>query len=763
MPLAKQRSVIGGSNRRTVTSAPSHPRPQRSPFNGKVLHPDLHPSSSADTINSNEYEARRRAPRDMKHSVSRDRLEVERSQWLEEAKRPHRPGSAHTMRSTFEEAEPSTGSASTLSGQQEYALGVMTDFFATRPLEQMRNAFRDADKDGSGELDLAEFQLAVRNMGSKLTDKDAKALFAIADEDRSGTLGIDEFFINFRHDQWPRERFFWSKQCGGDKTLNRDDRHALNAKLNVDQQLPAKKSTADIMKVLAEKVAVKGSAEKVFRVLDTNLNGSLDVSEIAEAIRPFEIDVDDKQAAEVLAEINRIAGKDRLDADLEYHNFAASFNSSLPPERMGSIAFQPPRSSDIVRRRQPIDADPKALGEVRSLESIPSAIETVSHMASLSTLPIAPPLDKTAFRAPRSDQEREAQQQGAARYDQMSGWRGETGSGHDYGGLMGKEIMKVGRDIDWTVDNANRPPPSLYESATKVNSGASMPQRSASRSMPNLTPLERPATGALGDDKENTSGGGGGAAASSGPDKSDSQKKLHWALGDPSELQRAFSLNTHDGKYSSGQLSNSTTRSRLALAHELAGSRSTLECLYPGRASHHHTDDAERFRHTSSIASLRSISGNARPLQDPRVTEEVEWRKIKIRERGERDAERDSTHQLRNQAFDNKVAAILDARTRVKASLDRRRGERQLCFLTRDMENGKAPIVVEAPARPGWGGAPPHMTSHWRTIAGHLTDPPPRVNAGVASVYGRRSFPERGNTPDGRPGLVSWGGSHQAL
>ena len=49
-------------------------------------------------------------------------------------------------------------------------------------------AFRRADKDGSGKLDLEEFQQVVREMN--LTDKDAKALFAIADDDRSGTLSI---------------------------------------------------------------------------------------------------------------------------------------------------------------------------------------------------------------------------------------------------------------------------------------------------------------------------------------------------------------------------------------------------------------------------------------------------------------------------------------------------------------------------------------------------------------------------------------------
>ena len=240
--LAKQRSVIGGSNRRAVSAAERTP-PVRSPFlgpRGNVLAPDLHPSESTDTISTNLTEPRRRAPRDLPRSASRDTIQMDKERWLMESKRP---ASVIPEMNKKREAQAAADandtftSRTTLSGHQEYALQIMTDFFSTRPLEQMRNAFRDADKDNSGQLELAEFQLAVRNMGSKLTDKDAKTLFKIADMDGSGTLGIDEFFINFRHDQWPRERFFWAKNCGGDANLTKEDRRKLNATMNVDQQV----------------------------------------------------------------------------------------------------------------------------------------------------------------------------------------------------------------------------------------------------------------------------------------------------------------------------------------------------------------------------------------------------------------------------------------------------------------------------------------------------------------------------------------------
>ena len=41
------------------------------------------------------------------------------------------------------------------------------------------------------------------------------------------TLSIDEFFLNFRHDKFARERFFWGKQCGGDAELSKRERTDL--------------------------------------------------------------------------------------------------------------------------------------------------------------------------------------------------------------------------------------------------------------------------------------------------------------------------------------------------------------------------------------------------------------------------------------------------------------------------------------------------------------------------------------------------------
>ena len=586
-----------------------------------------------------------------------------------------------------------------LSGPQETALQVMTDFFSTRPLAQMRNAFRDADIDNSGELDLEEFQLAVRNMNTTLTDKDAKTIFLLADQDGGGTLGIDEFFNNFRHNKWPREKFFWDKQCGGGENLTKTERKQLQAKLDEAQQGKARKRTMDILKVLEEKVENHGSAEKVFRVLDTNLNGSLEVNEIADAIRPYEIYIDDEQAADVLTKINEIAGKPPL-TDLTYNSFALAFNSTQPPSKLGGNFTAP----GDRRRRKPTGGEdfdaPRRLGQ----------LETIDQMKSISTLDPAGPLDHSASRGALTDQERALEDAQRTRYDQMSSWRGVDGLGYEEGDQLGTKHMKVGRDIDW--HEGQRSSHSLY----------------ATRSTPTL--LE--------------------AGVGSGDAKDD---------------QIAF----HDrGRSDASASSLGRSRSRLSLELESAGSRSTLECLNPGRLSHHHAEDSDRFLHTSSLASLRSISGPAlNAQQDPSQVESRMKRTAKLDVLRARHYERGIKQQETRAKEEERAALFQNTKTQIAARNLKRMGEQQLLMLTRACENGKAPIWFERPAHPSWVPAPPHLTSHWNTISGghkQLEDPPRQAKAGSkVSMPGRRAFPEeRLRVHDDRPGAkVVWGGARE--
>ena len=866
------RTVIGGSNRRTNFGAVpwSPPKPPRSPYLANVLQPELQPSGSVASIHSSARQARRRGPRDMpRRTASASSLQSDSDA---SERRATTTGSgvgvgvggvggggvggggggggvSDASLSRASSGGRSGASERTLSGHQESALQVMTDFFSRRPLEQMRNAFRDADADGSGELDVEEFQQAVRNMNTKLTDKDARAIFHIADADGSGTLGIDEFFISFRHDAWPRERFFWDKQCGGGANLSKPERWALSSQLGLEQQRPVRKSTAEVMRVLEEKVASHGSAEKVFRVLDTNYNGSLEPHEIAAAIKLYEIHIDDAQAADVLREINQITGKPPT-AELTYHSFATAFNSHLPPERMGSVAFQPPRPSELVRRREPVGADLPVLGETRSLESLPSSLETVESMRSFYAFKAAPPLDHSAARAATNDRAREAEEQARARHDMLGAWRGADGSGMDGGGMLGTEIMRTGRGIDWREHTRAQSPQSLFRAASadrlsrstsalptlrvgqKPTAASSLPaSRHASRppsgaaSGAQVTVLEQPATmapsaaatapgtapavtpavaaavaptaapavapaaaeapataavaphAAAGASEATTApppalapsappsrvASAGGEASRHAVTPSSASYRLIADADEPSgppyESYPRPPMSAGSGSHalSGSRSSLSRSRSRLALAQEIASSRSTIECLYPDRGSHHFISDAERLASTSSIASSHAISSaalNAR--SDPAqacMREQVARRLAAI---GSRQMHRDATLSKSIAMIEARTEAIDASRVRLQAKRTKRIGEQQLVALTRGMENGKAPVLLERGPSPSWVPTPPHLSSHWRTIAGRLDDPPPRERVGA---HGRRAFPDRAAPVEPPPGAVVWGGA----
>ena len=204
-----ERTVIGSSNRSVAstdslseTSSSLSRVAPRQRYSSAVLQPDMEPSSNTASLtrSTSSLLGTRKGPSQLSRR-SRSKSEELDKYYEKSSGAPAAPAPAPLA----------TDGAKKISGAQEAALTVMTDFFSKRPLDLMRRAFRDADVDNSGELDVDEFCLAVKNMNTKLTEKDAKCIFALADEDKSGTLGIDEFFINFRHDRWPRERFFWDK------------------------------------------------------------------------------------------------------------------------------------------------------------------------------------------------------------------------------------------------------------------------------------------------------------------------------------------------------------------------------------------------------------------------------------------------------------------------------------------------------------------------------------------------------------------------
>ena len=115
--------------------------------------------------------------------------------------------------------------------------------------------------------------------------------------------------------------------------------------------------------------------------------------------------------------------------------------------------------------------------------------------------------------------------------------------------------------------------------------------------------------------------------------------------------------------------------------------------------------------------------------------------------------------QLHVDRIDHREAQIVDAK-RYKSEMHTKRiGEQQLLALTRNSENGKMPVLLESGPERSWVPVPPHLSSHWKTISGVRTDPPPREDGKKATATGRHPGPQRRPQPD-RPGMVLWGGAH---
>jgi calmodulin len=73
------------------------------------------------------------------------------------------------------------------------ALAIATAFFSTDSEQEIREAFREFDKDGDGFISAAELQHVVTNSGSKLTDEEVDEMIREADIDGDGQVNYEEF------------------------------------------------------------------------------------------------------------------------------------------------------------------------------------------------------------------------------------------------------------------------------------------------------------------------------------------------------------------------------------------------------------------------------------------------------------------------------------------------------------------------------------------------------------------------------------------
>lgn len=73
-------------------------------------------------------------------------------------------------------------------------LNLMTRAMRDRPPEdEWRRAFRFFDKDGDGELSVADLRARAREMGRELTETEARDMIREADPQQRGALTLDDF------------------------------------------------------------------------------------------------------------------------------------------------------------------------------------------------------------------------------------------------------------------------------------------------------------------------------------------------------------------------------------------------------------------------------------------------------------------------------------------------------------------------------------------------------------------------------------------
>ena len=74
-----------------------------------------------------------------------------------------------------------------------YPIVIQHVFSQEDQLEEFRDAFKEADRDFSGYLEISEFYAVLVKMGSSVTKDQLIALMSEFDVERTGKIGIDTF------------------------------------------------------------------------------------------------------------------------------------------------------------------------------------------------------------------------------------------------------------------------------------------------------------------------------------------------------------------------------------------------------------------------------------------------------------------------------------------------------------------------------------------------------------------------------------------
>ena len=695
-----------------------------------------------------------------------------------EANREYLPSSARmSYRQQASNVAVTATTRKNVEGHSEAVLSVMREFFKTRPLDVLREVFRDQDKDFSGALDVEEFKTGLRNLHLGLTDRDVETVFRACDVDSGGTIELDEFLNVFRKDDFPRRTFFWD-ETRPRGLLDRSERIAANQELN-RAKIHVKHSADQIIDLIQQKVD-NHTVKQVFNSLDDNRSGRVASRELVDALREMDIHVSDTDAQVVCAKINEKVGDTRR-THIGFSAFTAMFNRGT---NKGTVGDDSGPGTAIIRSSTLAKAEEDTSDERPSSRGGPASAtyavvwkgaeqaQTESPMRKKGGLLTAiSPMSKAYADATKSATVSDVTDTAEAVHPLAPGREEEEDSVQRWAAMRAAsatpEVVRTKRIVRGKkVEMFNQ---AIHDEMVEADMiGKRHDQMAGWRGNSGFM------AGVIeGDTAQvvSTFNQGAGREINWRDYESSSLDKdvKSTILGEPAplpleldeDMRRTSPRSTLDLSGDVRTVPNTRVDIRTkapprygyhrghpkATPHiPIAAPGSTAECFYSAPRSALYLDDKTRL-------DRRTLAGT---LWNPPNSIHLHVQKLR-RERGERMRSREYAQLQAEQSLEATAESHHESLCRSKREYRARVEDVQRVIESRATESGVETVKLDPSSfGPGFRPAQPHLTSHWKTIYGSHLDPPPREHVKPVISF-RRAFPEMDKKPVADHVGPSWG------